>query len=379
MEIGAPPKKEWNFTLSNTDKEPFGTFILYSEMKKIFPSGSVESYREPAYNLLHNKQLVNTAYICISGSFPVTKYDLNEIIRYVKRGNYFFVSANHFSRLFQDTMGFKKSTVLFSGAKDSQSVNFVNPNIYTHKNYISSTNLIPFYRNQGFRELKNLDTIVALGKNSESSVNFIKLPMGKGAIFIHADPLCFSNYFVLKNNNVEYTAGALSYIPATVTSIMWDEYYKLGRSGAATPLRFLLSNTSLRWAFWMALTGIVLFMFFESKRKQRIIPVIEPLKNSSLDFIKTVAGVYFQQKDNRAIAQKKIQYWLDYIRTRLFISTNETGAFFIKTVSQKSTVPENNIAAILQYSNKLNDHYSFSDTDLVNLNELIDAFYKAVK
>jgi hypothetical protein len=50
-----------------------------------------------------------------------------------------------------------------------------------------------------------------------------------------------------------------------------------------SPMRFILNNPPLRYAWYLLLLGLLIFVLFNAKRKQRIVPVIEPLKNTSLD------------------------------------------------------------------------------------------------
>ena len=60
----------------------------------------------------------------------------------------------------------------------------------------------------------------------------------------------------------------------------------------------------------------------QGKRKQRIIPVITPLKNTSLEFVETIGRLYYQKGTRSGIAHKKIIFFLDFIRTRYNIATN---------------------------------------------------------
>src|SRR5579871_5141807 len=83
----------------------------------------------------------------------------------------------------------------------------------------------------------------------------------------------------------------------------------------------LFLNRYLKWAYRIALITVIIFVFFEIKRRQRIIPVIEPLRNSTLDFVRTVGGVYFHQHNNKNIAEKKIQYFFEFIRSHFYLST----------------------------------------------------------
>ena len=58
--------------------------------------------------------------------------------------------------------------------------------------------------------------------------------------------------------------------------------------------RQILQSQALKWAFYMTLISLILFVIFRGKRTQRIIPVIDPLKNATLDFTKTIGDLYYQ-------------------------------------------------------------------------------------
>jgi hypothetical protein len=70
-------------------------------------------------------------------------------------------------------------------------------------------------------------------------------------------------------------------------------------------LRFILSNPALKYAWWVLLGGLALFIFFNAKRKQRIVPIVEPLKNNSVDFVKSIGNLYLQEGDFHDMMSKK--------------------------------------------------------------------------
>ena len=372
-EIYRPQETDWTVSFSEAKKTPYGCYVLYHELKNIFPDAAINTYREPLYNKLHKKYYENSALILISSRVKPGEFDAKEAVKYVEAGNYIFMSSPVFSSDFLDTLGLKIKYNLSLNFKDSI-YNFVNPALKTDRGYFTDRSLLDMH---SFK-INRPDSVIILGVNGNNQPNFVRVNVGEGAFFIHTDPFCFSNYFMLEKNNNEYAAKALSYLPSDVTEIMWDEYYKLGREGATTPLRFFLSNAYLRWALWLSVIGLLLFVLFEMKRRQKIIPVIEPLRNTTLDFIKTVANVYFNQKDNAGIANKKIIHWLEFIRQRFFISTQQLDAEFIAVLSKKSSVAENEIQQIIDYqffiqNNKVNDSL------LMQINNAVDEFYLKAK
>jgi hypothetical protein len=373
-EVNKPQPIDWSVTLSKGDKNPYGAYVLFNQLKDIFPQASIHSYRLPVYNQVNNYSGSNTAYILCNSEFDPSANDIDEMLKYVEQGNSVLLSASNLSKKILDTLHLKTEQSFSSLSNDSTYVRLTNPSLQSQKSYTFKRMTIDEY-------FSSFDTTKAtvLGMNNRNKANYVKLPFGEGAIFVHANPLVFSNYFMLHQNNAAYTANVLSYLPADVSKIFWDEYYKLGPAGATTPLRFFLSNEYLLWALRLSLLGMLIYVFFEMKRRQRIIPIITPLKNTTVEFIKTVATVYFQQKDNSSIATKKITYFLEFIRNKYFIPTTTFDEQFIEQLSRKSGVQREDVKQLVDLIAEAHNPPQLSDKFLLFLNHKIDQFYKQVQ
>lgn len=374
-QLNAPKKFDWMPTLRNRDKNPYGAVVVYNGLKQLFPRATISSERKPIYNVLHEGEERNSAYVVIAPSWHPGKTDIEELLKYVHEGNTAFLSAFDFDEHFLDTLGLKHESFAAVFGEDSTSINFVNPVLKSTTNYRFLKSTIDGY----FRKIKKADSTLVLGINQDSLANFVRVQYGEGYFFVHAAPLCFSNYFMLYGNNNEYSAKALSYIPSGVSTIHWDEYSKSGREGAETPLRFFLSNLYLKWALYLTIAALLLYVFFEMKRRQRIIPLIDPLRNSTLDYVETVSSVYFSRHDNSSIALKKIQFWFDHIRTRYYLSTQEYDESFVLQLERKSGVSKELIGEILQFAKKADAQSKVSDDLLMKLCSAIDEFYRLSK
>jgi hypothetical protein len=157
--------------------------------------------------------------------------------------------------------------------------------------------------------------------------------------------------------------------------VLWDEYYTQGREGDDNTMRVFLRHEPLKWAFRIGFFSLILFVFYEMKRRQRIIPVIEPLKNSSLDFVNVVGQVYYEQHNNQNIAQKKITYFLEHLRSKYYLWTNPLDEEFIEKLTLKTGIEGNLATEIVNHVNYLNTLDRVSDRDLILLNQLIQQFY----
>ena len=373
-EMNRPQPVDWSVNLSKDQKSPYGGYILYQQLKDIFPHAAINSYRLPAYNQINNFTDSNTAYLMIEPAVDPGKDDLSELLNYALSGNYVFITAGNFSRMLMDTLKFRTARRFDIAGTDSSTINFTNPFLHTETNFGFTAMTLDGY----FSMIDTLHSIV-LGNNQRKDINFIKIPYGDGAFFIHAAPLCFSNYFMLTRNNAAYTARALSYLPKNIKRVYWDEFYKLGPEGSDNPLRFILGNRWLKWSFRIGVLAIVLFILFEMKRRQRVIPVIEPPRNSTLDFVQTVGSVYFNQHDNKNIALKKINYFMEFVRSGFYLSTSQFDDAFVQQLAKKSGVNENDTRQLLQLIDEINKSPQITDQALVQLSNQIDSFYAKAK
>lgn len=371
LQLTKPDPTDWAVTLSKSDKMPFGSYILYDQLQNLYPSASLNSYREPLYNSLPEEDRGTSAYFIIAPEVAMEEMDIERLLRFAEKGNYVFISGYGISDKLLDTLGLKTAAVFDVGPLDSNAVRLSNPTLKDTQLYTIDKLSVGQY----FSEVNNRDSTTVLGVNNRNHPDFVKVTVGDGAFFVHAAPLCFTNYFLLYKNNKDYTEKVLSYIPKHVTNVFWDEYYKLGRGGASTPLRFFLNNTWLRYALWLSIIALLLFVLFNMKRKQRIIPVIAPLRNTTLDFVKTVSGVYFNQKDNAGIAHKKIVYWLEFVRQHFYLSTQQLDNEFIQALEKKSGVNETLIRQIVQYAENIQE-ITVNDALLREISDAIDTFYK---
>jgi hypothetical protein len=219
--------------------------------------------------------------------------------------------------------------------------------------------------------------IQVLGNNQAGNTNFIRIKYGDGNFFLHTLPLAFTNYHLLNSENNEYVYKVLSHLPIQKT--FWDDYYKDGNKYSASSLQYIVSQKALRSAYYIILISVLLFIFFYGRRKQRIIPVIPPLTNTTVEFVETVGNLYYQQKDYKNIAQKKIYFFMDYIRSRYFIKTNLFDEETIQKISEKSLLSTGKIKSIFKEVEKINHSTSISEDDLLNINYQIEKFYERTK
>ena len=371
-EYKRPPVINWAPTLSNLDKIPYGTFIVFNQLKALFEV-KPEVLRIPVYDQVNNNKDSGEVYILIAREIKTTKTDEAELLKYISTGNTVFMAAEEFSQSLADTLHFKIKTDIFTPKnKDSVTLNLVNPVFGNKQAYPMQRNTVDGY----FSELDTANTTV-LGMNNFDKVNFIRFDIGNGHLLLHAAPMAFTNYFALTGNNIRYVEQALSYLPKEASALYWDEYYKIGRGGPQTPLRVILSKPPLKAAYFLALATIILFLVFQSKRKQRIIPILQKPANATMEFVETVSRVYYNQQNHRNIALKKVTYLLDQVRSSYGLQTQYLDEAFELRLSHKSGVPVKLVQDLVSMVHRIRSNETVLAPELMHFSRLIDEYNKS--
>lgn len=387
----SPEKFVWFATFSKYDDQPFGSKFVYQSLEDFFGEGNLVTVDSSAYKFLSGNDLSNCNYILIDNDFEMTDDSEKEILKFVENGsNVFLVSGSTYYYAMEDIyaeLGFNiryfydsdMEKIIVENDSTKYIYNFINPNLRTESGYMFSKGV-----STNYVELDDTTTATALGYVNEQYPNFMRFKYGKGYFYVLSSPYAFTNYYLFQYDNYEYISKALSYLPKQKT--YWDEYYKnelykdyVLNEKAQSPLRYVLQEPPLKAAFYVGLIGIIVFMVFSAKRKQKFIPIYEPPRNTTLDFVQTVANLYYRQSTHRKIALKKIKFFFDYVRNRFRLNTNEIDSYFIDKLAMKSGVERAEISNLIGKINYARGASSLDGNDLTELNKEIENFYKKVK
>ena len=391
FEIYKPKPTDWTPTFSNKDKIPYGCELLYKVLPDIFPNQKISDEKTPIFSKKKKIKLPpKSNYLYVFRYFRVDSSSLVKLLDYVQKGNSVFIASENFFGL-DDTLHFHTSYVQDLALNDSVSINFTSPSIRKSVDYkLQKQSADTYFEIDDSTKNKNIVTV--LGKNSKGFPNFIRVNFGKGTLYLNTVPMAFTNFYIAKSTNSDYVFKALSYLPEQPT--FWDEYVnamsigKMARSTSKSheangeedveesPFKFIVSQPALKWAYFITLAALLVYLIFEGKRRQRIIPIIETPQNTSLQFVETIGSLYYNQKDHKSIAEKKITHLLAYIRTKFYLKTTEIDQEFKSDLSNKSGISPQEINDLFDYISFVQNNDYIAENQLITLNEQIENFYK---
>jgi hypothetical protein len=385
-------KYSWRETYDPQSMQPYGTQFIREMMKSYASEGFVYNTKRPIRELLDSASTKKkSAYVFIGESMYLDSADVKAMERYVNAGNDVFLITPYLTN--ELSFAFYKaecSRHIFTQSTDTTTIhsNFYHPEFATPASYKFTFRINDRDANYYWEHLStsvlcdSLTSVVPLGYFESDFVNFFKIPYGQGNLFVHTNPILFTNYFMVREKNTEYASSVFSHTNSKV--ILWDEYskvpyYQKNRNPYYNPLYFVMQQPSLQYAWWVMLALALLYVFFAAKRRQRFIPVLEPKTNTSLAFLNMVSSLHYHNENHGDIARKKMRHFLHLIRTKYSLSTHKVDEEFIKKLSVKSHVSIGEIELIFNQYQIIDKFQNIDSARLAELYNAIQNFYNKAK
>ncbi|MFH6950744.1 DUF4350 domain-containing protein [Flavobacterium sp. FlaQc-51] len=369
-----PKPIDWRPTYSVNDKIPYGLYVFDKEISGIFKNNKVEristvtpyefldsKYDEDA--LVENYKIKGN-FINISEANTIDEQSIKEIFYFVSHGNNAFLSMKNFPKYLLDSLKIEVQSDFQNTGNTF--VWLANKKLKTKKYKLSQT--LEDY----FSKIDTLNTtVLGYQGTKQKHINYIKVPYRNGYFYLHTQPVAFTNFNLLKTDHYQYAENVLSHLPKADVF-----FYTKGQNDeniSQSPLRYILSQPGLKWAWYFFLIGMLIFIIFNAKRKQRIVPILKPLPNSTVDFTKTIGNLYYQEGDHNNIIDKKIIYFLEKIRTEYLIDTTKLDDTFIQKLHHKTGKSETDIQELVFLINEHRNSYHGSlEDDLIRINNAIE-------
>lgn len=422
-------KLDWQEHYSETSKQPYGLYLFGKVAETYFDGFDFDvTTKPPAKMLPDDESIVDANYMFVGEGLYLDTSDVNQLLEFVGRGNKAFIAAKAVPYDLMDYVYYEECNYNYwedyHSVMDSMvTVSVGNLSVdMKHQNttdtedwqynyyegyrwpFLDQKFICPEDMYDGFKELGSLKPVsisaqvfssvennyynagdgdIAFGN---SFANYLSIPYGDGEFYFYTTPILFTNYYLKDSAGVEYIEHILGYlhdgdtyydtgsrVKESVTRRMNNSYDPrlLNSKG---PMTFIMQQRSLKWAIYSILALAALYFMFKAKRRQRPIPIIPPVKNTTLEFNKAMGELYFQTGNHRKIALKLKGQLLSFIRDRYRIPTSELDGDFITRLSNAAKLPPREVERLVELLNETK-HLEYEDDLLVELFQRTNEFY----
>lgn len=371
LQVNLPKKFVWSPTFSHVDKQPLGCFVFDSVLTQSLPNGyhvtkktffqlDQEHAKEKISVLMvvdqQNLKQLDVKYLCniarrggkvmvvASSSFDDGRNTDTVVVDELERtfkvkiedGLYFSLRGilsglkAHDNDMY-DTIYWNNRETMYAAQSYRMFYNMVGGTLFVDSvpkvkrlAYTLSTAGYDYKHDSLYvGDFTRFDTIVDEKERIERIDTFaikkvptaVSVPYGKGEVIFVSSPLLFTNYGMLEGNTSVYIFRLMSYL-ADLPVYRTEAYVKTDAMLVAeqSPFREFIKRPPLRWALYLALLGVVLFMIFTARRRQRVIPIMSKPANRSLEFIQLIGTLYYQRKDHVDLVRKKFKLFAEELR-----------------------------------------------------------------
>ena len=367
-------KHIWKPTYSTNDKQPYGAYVLDELLESSWEKGYMHTYSN--IQDIYDYEIADSANILIVAErFNIAESETEAMFDFVRNGGNILVAAHNFSYLLYDTLNFyvtqdfgKSFSYNLTIEQPKNTIRFCTPGL-DKESYPLPISISSYYFQSYNDSVFYKDSVYAVAAMDSDKIVALRYEIGEGNLIFSTNPLAFTNYGVLNDSVNGYVKHLLAYLDDK--PLVRTEYYQYGSQGgkSQSPFRYLLSQRPLRWAFYITLLSIFIFMIFTAKRKQRVIPVIKKPANKLLEFVRSIAALYIRRNNNADIIKKKYIYWAEDLKRRYGIDVmNESHDWnFYNRFSLKTGQSVEDVRRLLIFMDTLDENAEVSDEEMMDL------------
>ncbi|MCP4456454.1 MAG: hypothetical protein GY816_00260 [Cytophagales bacterium] len=430
-----PKPFRWDQSLKTYDKQPYGTSVVYAQLENLFPDQEVKKassdlfvvYYDPNYSLDYDTsnfqydwsdsveyeddyyiekeeetatiwstddldylyellpdEKLEFNFIGVDKFLVINEDDSRALLQHIYQGNHALIASQDVQGILLNELEIYVNTIYSESLNyyqgDHEKPDSLDALHFTVKFFDNDwVSLKPTHEMSSIKDYPEGARVIA--KNKKGDVIGIELSIGKGTLTFVSNPLVFTNYTVLKTD-ASISEQLLTNLPNLDThwaNGQWSNAWNRDPDDDTSLLAFILSEESLKWAFFTLLFAVLTFFLFEIKRQQRAIPVIAQPENVSLRFTETISRLYQIQKDNREIVRKKMRFLLEHIRNDLNLDTRVLDDKFHHRLALKSKVDETIVRQMFIQYHALKDKNDVTDEEFLRFNRLVQNFKKIKK
>jgi len=386
---------DWSESYDSTSDHPYGTSVMRKLVRRAADSARFHLIQEPLPEALPRQPGREATYIYIGKGNYTDSTDLHALLEFVAAGHTAFISSRFLPNRLLDTLfpyglcdSLSEETVSYHSARQvSLGIPHLSNRSYAYHFQQEADTLLYYWAFLYARDYCYLPArLTPLGTMDSIWINFARVSFGEGDFLLHTTPLAFSNFALLEESHFEYAQGVLGHVPEG--PVYWDLRREQLRSlpppqqsySAQSPLKYVLSQPPLAWAWYLMLALGLLYVLFQAKRRQRIIPVLEKNTNTSLEFVATIGRLYFMQQNHKQLCLQKTRLFQSFLKRRYgFNARSLKDAEERRRLATVAEVDPGKLERLVILAQNIQGASLVSERTLEEYHHLLDYFYKNSK
>ena len=371
FEIKDVPDAKWKKAYDYNDQEPNGLYVFKECMRRYFGVDNKVS------NIYSDTMSNQGLYISFHEGVH-SDGDIDTLINLAYKGNDILLVSKYFPEYMNEItdqyteVKYQYDDKLKFAFTTKDSIDIRNYQYQFYNQEFERKDSLAYYI-IGLDSLSNKDMVLV--KANGNSALMIKYPFGDGNIYCHLMPELFINASYRQEGLFQYSENIFSiFDPAFIVFLI--NVNGVVRNEHEHPLQYVMSSPSLKWAYYLLVIGLLIYAIFGGRRRQKAIPIIDKNENTSLEYIKTISQLFYQQDKHEKLVAHMRDIFYYKMEKKFFVKRNHPT--YLETLAKKTKIPASELSYVLDRFKNTEDNYTFQADQLIALHNRIEAIYKLV-
>lgn len=429
FELKTVPDVNWKKNYSFSSQDPYGTMVFKEMLNSFFNPVKIEELNDGTK--LQDITETNQLYILVGNTINLNNDETTHLVEFVERGNQALLIGNHFTlgdlyyNYYPRQTSFFDSVLVINYTASTDTFRFIHyyPSFQTPSFSLFSAlddpdylrdSLIPYAEEEEIKIMDSLnqvpdavDSIIIpelqigpseedrdeleedyvdeeniapplIGGKTSTNHSFYQIySLNDGELHYHSIPMVFCNSSALQPDFLGHFNLVFRRFNPDKVWLDHIQWHAGAPEDSESPLQFILNQKPLRWAYYLTIISVLLYLVINSKRRQKVIPLNETNINTSLEYIKTVSSLYLSQDNHIPVVKYQRDGFYHLIKKRYFIEPQQKD--FTEQLIKKSQVERQQVLDLLDELGKSKKYLSVRSSYPLVIYNKINEFLKKAK
>ncbi len=382
-----PKKYVWSETFNNENSQPYDLSLFKSVLEASVPEGDFNVIRD----LYTDTSFVNETGATMFYVADMAYFDSLQVSRlkqFMENGNTLVLSASNQHLLLEKILSdciseevplvaYKEADTITSRLMGYQPESDLNLSFHVRE----KTRPYPWaYYKSSICRSENLGTLGTFEAGDSIYVDYLRIRTGEGELLAHATPLIFTNFHFKRPEVYAHinqiisglTEGKILYLDPEAYVQDFHNQPMLSES----PLRFILGNEALRWAWYTMIVLALIYVLNTMRRSQKSIPVLASPVNETALYLEVISRLYQKDGRHKHLVGVKEKMILHHLRDKYRLSVGKLDEAFFREASIRLQMDKDYLQNLFKELDRAKNNSTLSDEELQNIEQRITEFYQ---
>jgi len=396
----------WFETYDPDADDPYGTSLLPKILQAQYPDAEyVRLSRNWTVNGIDSSE--GTLYFAIGNGLSYTPSEAEALASFIESGGDAVLAVKEVSNKFlrfilpDSCLAYKALLPLIrldslEQVSSAQGNSFLLPVIRKMRGSSGSGNYISG-ESYCFDSVEHLlmlqaDTTSSNRYDAQGLPIMTRFPYGAGHLTILSYPKVLTNVYATDTLGRIAINEVLKLLPQSVSTVAFDHKRRSPEFAVVSEnlpkeseaggdetniLKHVLARPPLATAWYLLLLGAIVFLVFGAKRRQRLIPLIQPRKNTTHEHLGNISRLYLSQPNNALMAGKQFALFEAYCNRRFGLRPLQDDKDF-ERFSKMAGVNPQHLETLKRYQSTVARNQPISNTGFVSIVRILQAIYQGI-